>query len=210
MADLLLATQAEPSAPSAGSAILYVDSTAKRLAIKDDAGAAIVWEATKYNHSVAAQGPGFATDTYLTGSNILIPAGYPRVGTRYRCKFDVSKTAAGTAAPVVIVRFGTAGAIGDTARVTFTWGAGTAAADVGVFTIECLFRAVGASGVLQGRGQCVHGVALGIINLNGVTLQVTSGAFDTAVANSYIGLSVNGGTSAAWTVQQVLAELVGV
>jgi hypothetical protein len=207
MADLLLATQAAPSAPSAGSGIIYLDSTSKRPAVMDDAGAALIYPGYRGNNSVTSQGAGFASDTYLVGSNILIPAGYPRAGSRYRCSFDVSKSAAGTATPIIIVRFGIAGAIGDTARLTFTFGAATGAVDVGRFEIEALFRSVGGSGVLQGRAVCVHTTASGLINTPGQVLQVTSGAFDTAVANSYIGLSVNGGTSAAWTIQQVLADL---
>jgi hypothetical protein len=161
-----------------------------------------------YNASTAAQGAGFAADTYLAGSSVLLP-GPPKVGTRYHLKFDVSKTAAGTATPILIVRVGTAGAVGDAAILTFTWGAGTAAADIGTVEVDAAFRAVGAgtSAVLQGRAQIVHGVALGIINLNGVTLQVTSGGFNSTVANSIIGASFNGGLSFSGTVQLVAAEL---
>ena len=50
-----------------------------------------------FNQSLAAQGPGFAVNTYLSGSAIAIPAGGLKAGTRYRLLFDVTKTAAGTA-----------------------------------------------------------------------------------------------------------------
>jgi hypothetical protein len=36
---------------------------------------------------------------------------------------------------------------------------------------------------------------------------VTGGGFDSTVANSKIGLSINGGTSASWTVTLFQAEL---
>jgi predicted ester cyclase len=36
----------------------------------------------------------------------------------------------------------------------------------------------------------------------------TSGGFESTVSNSIIGISVNGGASAAWTVQIVQAELI--
>ncbi len=161
-----------------------------------------------FNQSTAAQGAGFATDTYLTGSSIAIPSGGLKVGTRYHLIFDVSKTAAGTATPVITVRFGTNGSTADTARLTFTFLAQTAAADIGTFEVWITFRAVGASGVMQGTAQARHRLSTtGLQNQPGTTLQVTSGAFDTSVANSIIGVSVNGGTSASWTVQLVQAEL---
>lgn len=161
-----------------------------------------------FNASNAAQGAGFATDTYLTGSSISIPSGALKIGTRYRLLFSVSKTGAGTATPIINVRFGTNGSTADTARLTFTFNAGTAVADVGTFEIFVTFRAVGASGVIQGTARAVHSLSTtGLQNTPGKVLQVTSGTFDTTVANSIIGVSVNGGTSASWTVQMVQTEL---
>jgi hypothetical protein len=162
------------------------------------------------NYSTAAQGAGFASDTYLTGSNILLPNGLPKVGTKYRCKFDVSKTAAGTATPIIQIRIGTAGTTADTSRCSFTFGAGTAATDVGTFEVTGVFRTVGSgtSAVLQGRCELTNLASTGLAStVKGV--QTTSSGFDSTVANSIIGLSVNGGTSAAWTVQLVEAELSG-
>ena len=165
-----------------------------------------------FNNSVASQGAGFATDTYLVGSNIQIPNTGPKVGTKYVCRFDAVKTAAGTATPIVNLRIGTNGSTADTARCTFTWTAGTAAADTGTFEISGIFRTVGAStsAVIQGRGELRHGTSAttGLVNLVAPTLQSTSSGFDSTVANSIIGLSVNGGASASWTVQLVDAELL--
>jgi hypothetical protein len=159
------------------------------------------------NLSVAAQGPGFAADTYLTGSNVRIDAlGTPAIGLTYICRFSVSKTGAGTATPIIQVRVGTAGAIGDTSRLSFTLSAGTAATDVAWFEVYNSFRAVGASAILQGHLALTSQPTTGFSSLlKGV--QTTSGTFDSGVANSIIGVSVNGGTSAAWTVQLVTAEL---
>lgn len=163
---------------------------------------------TQYNQSVAAQGAGFATDTYLTGSVITIPASSLKIGSRYHLIFDVSKTGAGVATPIIYVRFGTNGSTADTARLTFTFLAQTAVADIGTFEIWATFRVVGASAVLQGSAQARHRLQItGLQNLVCTTLQVTSGSFDSTVANSKIGVSVNGGTSAAWTVQLVQTEL---
>ena len=161
-----------------------------------------------YNQNTAAQGPGFATDTYLTGSNISIPDNGLKAGTRYHLVFDVSKTAAGIAAPVVTVRFGTNGSTADTARLTFTFLAQTAVADIGTIEMWLTFRTVGASTVSSGVAQLRHRLSItGLQNLVSPTLQVTSGAFDSTVSGSIIGVSVNAGASAAWTVQTVQAEL---
>jgi len=163
----------------------------------------------QYNQSVAVQA-GFATDTYVAGSSIAIPANSLKIGTRYHLIFDVSKSAAGVATPTIIVRFGTAGAIGDTARLTFTFLAQTGVADIGTFEIWVTFRTVGSgtSAVIEGCAQCRHRLQItGLQNLVCTTLQVTSGGFDSTVANSKIGVSVNGGTSAVWTLQLVQAEL---
>jgi hypothetical protein len=164
--------------------------------------------ATLFNYSTVAQGPGFAADTYLTGSFILFPSGGPKVGTSYKCRFSASKTTAGTATPIVQVRTGTLGTTGDTSRCSFTLSAGTAATDVGLWFVEVVFRSVGAgtSAVAQGSLALTSQATTGFSSLlKGV--QTTSGGFDSTTAGLGIGVSVNGGTSAAWTVQQVVAEL---
>lgn len=152
---------------------------------------------------------GFAADTYLAGSALALPTGLIRAGTQMYWSFDVVKTAAGIAAPTVIIRFGTAGAIGDTARVTFTFSAQTAAVDRGTIEVWANFRTVGSgtSGVISASALLTHQLA--VTGLNTVQpagsqqLSVTSGGFDSTVANSFCGLSVNGGTSAAWTTTVV-------
>ena len=160
---------------------------------------------TLFNNSTAAQGAGFASDTYLTGSYIVFPQP-PKIGTKYKCRFSVSKTAAGTATPIIQVRFGTAGTTADTSRNSFTFSAGTAATDVGVFEIYAIFRAVGASAVVQAWCSLVSQPTTGFSSLlKGV--QTTSGSFDSTVAGMGAGVSVNGGTSASWTVQLVTAEI---
>jgi hypothetical protein len=160
-----------------------------------------------YNQSVALQS-GFASDTYLVGSVIAIPASGLKAGTRYHLIFDVSKTGAGVATPIIIIRFGTNGSTGDAALLTFTFLAQTGIADIGTFEVWVIFRTVGTSAVLQGAGQVRHRLQItGLQNLVSTTLQVTSSGFNSTVANSKIGASVNGGTSAVWTVQLVQAEL---
>lgn len=187
--------------------------TAAGRALVDDADVAtqratLALRREVYGQSTVAQGPGFAADTYVTGSSISVPASSLNVGSRYHLVFDVSKTAAGTATPILVIRFGTNGSTADAAILTFTFLAGTAAADIGTFQVWVTFRTVGASAVIQGTAQCQHRLSTtGLQNQPGTTLQVTSGTFDSTVANSIIGASINGGTSAAWTMQLVQAEL---
>lgn len=197
-----------PSSCAGTTAKLLYDSTTNLFSCgTDQTGAA--GTAEQFNQSVAAQALA-ATDTYLTGSSIAIPANSLKVGTRYHLIFNVSKTAAGVVAPIINVRFGTNGSTADTARLTFTFLAQTAAIDVGTFEIFVTFRTVGSgtSAVMQGVGRVQHSLSTtGLQNLPSKVLTVTSAGFDSTVASSIIGVSVTPGTSAAWTVQQVQAEL---
>lgn len=161
--------------------------------------------------SVSTPGAGFAADTYLAGSGILIPTGHLQAQMIYRCSFDVTKTAAGVAAPVISVRVGTAGTTADTARATLTFPAQTAVIDNGQFDVTVVFRTVGSgtTAVLSARGRVSHNLSITGLSV-GVTPTAVNvgGGFDSTVAASIIGLSVNGGTSAAWTITTVDAELV--
>lgn len=161
------------------------------------------------NFSTASQS-GFATDTYVTGSSVAIPTGDGlSAGTRYRCTFSVTKTAAGTAAAVFTVRIGTAGAVGDTSRLAMTADvAQTAAVDSGIVTVEVLVRSQSATGVIAGGVGIGNGSGAGL----GSGATAVSSAFDNTYATltpaSFIGLSVNGGASAAWTINHVFTELL--
>lgn len=162
------------------------------------------------NYSVASQGTDFSSDTYLLGSNIAIPTGAPAVGTLYKLTFDLAKSAAGTATPVITVRVGTNGTTADAAVCAFTFAAGTAAADTGVFDVLCLFRTVGSgtSAVVQGQAKLTSNLTTTGISNAVKALQVTSSGFNSTVASSIIGASYNGGASSAHTIQLLRAELI--
>jgi hypothetical protein len=209
MADINLDTQSKPATPSAGSGILYLDTVNKELIELDDAGnARVVRPLTNAN---TADVVATSVDTYLTGSSIAIPPALLRVGALFRWTFAMSKTAAGTATPIWVVRFGTAGTTGDAARLTFTGVAQTAVADNGIATLEVVVRSIGASGVIEGIYFFTHlGAAAtqqtGLIVQPTDVKQVTSGAFDTTVASSIIGVSCNPGASGVWTFQHVAVQ----
>lgn len=148
----------------------------------------------------------FAAAVYLAGASIA-NVSLPIAGTRYHCIFSVVKTAAGIATPIIIVRYGTNASNSDATILTFTFGAGTAATDTGIFEIWVTFRTVGSgtSAVMQGVCRLSRlNTTTGLSATNEVEiLLATSSGFDSTPASSKIGVSVNGGTSAAWTIALV-------
>ena len=163
----------------------------------------------QYNASVAAQA-GISGDVYLAGSSIAIPQGKIKVGTIYRCRFNVVKTGAGTGAPVISVRVGTAGAVGDGSRAALTFAAQTAVVDEGEFEVECAFRQAGGTAIIQAKGSLWHRLVTTGLNVTGVFTSVlnTGAPFDVTGANLKIGLSVNAPNPSSWTVSLVTAGLL--
>lgn len=216
MAELDLTAIAATSiaTPAAGVLAAYADSTSKQLSTKNDAGAINTPVFGAKNQAVSSV-TGYAADTFLVGSSIPLGLVSPLLaGSRYHLIFDVTKSAAGVAAPTVIIRFGTAGTVADAAILTFTFNAQTSVADNGTFEVWVTFRTVGAgtSAVLQGMAILEHNLAitgLGSVNPGGwQQVLVTSSGFNSAVASSIISASINGGASASWTVTLVQAEVI--
>ena len=212
MADILIDAQSTPSAPSSGQGVIWLDSTAKIICCRDDAGRVQAWSG---NAAIAAQGAGFATDTYVTNSGILIPLFGFQAKARFLWQISASKTGAGTAQPIYNIRIGANQTTADTARLTLTGPAQTAIADIGTLNIVVTVRSIGAAGVIQGtafwshRGTAASTTVSGTGFANDVTGHVegTSAGFDNQnLGGQYIGLSINGGTSASWTLTQVQAE----
>ena len=164
------------------------------------------------NASVASVAAGYAVDTYLAGSAITIPvAGAWAVGTICKWQFDMTKTAAGTATPSVIVRMGTTGAIGDAQITSVTWAAGTAAIDAGIFDVTVVFRTIGAgtAAVINVMGRCTHHLAAtGLMSTgaSGTAIALAvSGGFN-STTQTVIGLSFNGGAAFSGTNTYVFAD----
>lgn len=205
MADILLDVQSAATTPSAGQAVLAINSTTKRIQTVDDAG----YKRTLgfFNFSTTSQAPAAASRTYITGSNIAFPAGALQVGTLLRWSFDVTKTGAGTAASTFDICFGTAGTTADTARVSFTKPAGTAVIDTGQVDIQCIVRGpVGASGVAVGHFRLTHNLAsTGHAQIPVVDVTTVSSAFDITTPTN-IGICMTSGASDAITIQLCIAE----
>ena len=157
------------------------------------------------NLLLGANQSGFAADTYMSNSVLKLDGlGPPLIGRTYHWRFILSKTAAGTATPIIQVRTGTLGTTGDTSRVTFTWGAGTGAVDRVEVELDVAFIAVGAgtTAVLRGKGNCTSNLTTtGWSNAVKALQPADSGGFDSTAASLLIGLSYNGGTSAVHDVE---------
>jgi hypothetical protein len=190
--------------PASGQTIQFAGLD-KHLKAKDSTGfVQSYWS----NHSVTSQAPTAATRTYITGSQIALPAaGALQIGSKFRWRFNMTKTAAGTATSTFDVAFGTAGTTSDTAQVSFTKPAGTAAADEGFVEIECIVRGpLSASGVVSGEFSLIHNLsATGHAQIPCVVVNTVSSGFDVTAA-TYVGLCITTGASDAITIQQVNAE----
>lgn len=170
--------------------------------------AAVSGTAARYATSVTSQTIAGNTDTYLVGSAIDIPQGKIKIGSIYKCKFNVVKTAAATAAPTITVRVGTAGTTADISRAVLTFAVQTAAIDEGQIEIELVFRAAGVSAIIQAVGSLEHRLAATGLSTSGTSVVIVTGAaFDVTGAGLKIGLSVNAGASSSWTVSLVSSEL---
>lgn len=139
-----------------------------------------------------------AVDVYITGSDFPI-AGRIQAGSVIRWTMTATKSAAGVAAPIWNIRFGTAGAIADTARCTMTGAAQTGVADTARIEISATIRTYSSSGIVQGTMGGDHLLATTGFSVGGFANQALSSAFDLTVAGLKAGISVNPGTSAAWT-----------
>lgn len=153
-----------------------------------------------------------AADTYLTGSEIRIPANRPiGIGARFHWRLGATKTAAGVAAWTLNTRFGTLGTTGDTSRLAFTQvtDVQTAAVDAGTWEIRLIVRGpISASCIVAGIMEFQHHLAItGFSTVSGSDCyQVTSAAFDITTAGMIVGLSCNPGAAGVFTFQVISAE----
>jgi len=164
------------------------------------------------NGSSSAQSAGgFSSDTYIAGSVVPIAAGDLKVGGWYRARFHITKTAFGSAAPVLTFRIGTAGTVSDAAILTFTLAAGTAVVDTGFVELLVNIRAVGASAIVAGVLIVSHNLTnTGLWNSGSISVVIggvtVSSAFNSTTATK-LGMSWNGGLSAQHTIAICQAEL---
>lgn len=205
MAKITIPNQTAPTTPSSGYSVLWIDSTTKKLIETDDAGVHRL--ATPSKNYATGQQTGFAADTYLSGSAITVPSFGMQIGQIYQWQVSIEKTAAGTGAITCTIRLGTAGTTSDTSRCALVQTvAQTATASVTTMFVSCVVRTVSASGVLIGAMSFgSSGTTTGF----GDGDRIVSGAFDnSAVGGQLLGLSLNGNTSAAYTIDSCFGYLI--
>lgn len=143
-----------------------------------------------------------AADTYVTGSGMILPQSRMQAGVLARWLLGVSKGAAGTGAPTFTVRLGTNGTTADASVVALTGIAQTAVADTGLLEITALFRTHSSTATIYVNGRFLHALAAtGFMTQAGWGAGGLSGSLNTTTANVRIGLSINSGTAAQWSVQ---------
>lgn len=194
-----------PATPASGQSATFVDPTTKAFSTKDSAGFV---RSSVTNFSTASQSPAATTRTYITGSALAMPTNKMQIGTCFRWTFSMTKTAAGIAASTFDICFGTAGTTADTARVSFTKPAGTAAADEAFVTITAICRGpLTGAGVVAGTFQMTHNLAAtGHATIPNVNVVTVSAGFDVTVANLIAGVCITSGAADAITIQCVQAE----
>lgn len=198
------------SSPADADLVPIVDASTTKAITLNSLTAYFEQRGRQNNASVANQTPTGATDTYLVGSDVAIPAGRLQAKSRYRMVMYCQKTAAGAAAMVLAVRIGTAGSTADTARATITFALQTAAVDNGRVDLDVTFRTVGSgtSAVIRADALLDHQLAAtGWTVLNSDVKGVASAGFDSTVANLKIGCSAIMGSATVATITSVAAEL---
>jgi hypothetical protein len=168
----------------------------------------VIGQQTYFAAATPAQTPTATTRTYITGSSVKAPvSGQFKIGSTVVWRFEIDKTAAGTATSTYDICFGTAGTTSDTARVSFTKPAGTAVADKAWIEVSLTIKGpLSASCVAVGTFQLTHNLsATGHATIPGVVLNVSSSTFDITAVNT-VGLCVTSGTADALTIQQVVVE----
>lgn len=220
MSVILLTKQSSPpAAPAASKGKVYLDNSTpaiiKQVLEDGTVLSQIDNRMSAAAASVAAVSGGYASETYLAGSCITLPAaGLWKQGAQYQCSFDMTKTAAGTATIQLIVRMGTAGTTADAAIQTINMaGAGTANADTGFWDVWVNFRAVGGgtSAIIATAYRVTKTLTTtGLINTATIISQaaaVAASGFN-STTQTKIGLTFNGGASFSGTNTFVQASFI--
>jgi hypothetical protein len=160
----------------------------------------------RHNSSTADQVLTASVATSVAGS--AINAANVKIGTTFRWRIIMGKTAAGIASQTFDVKFGTAGAVGDTSRLLMGGtGTQTAVADVAEVDIQVVVRSLGATGTVHGSMTIAHNLAsTGFAPTPNVVNFVLSGTFDLTVANLIASIATTSGASSVTTLYEVFAD----
>lgn len=147
-----------------------------------------------------------ATTALVNGCKIAVPTGKLRVGTRFKWRIAVDKTAAGTTTGCTFdIKVGTAGTTADTTIATpITLGTPTAVADQAWLEIDAVVRSIGATCTIEWAARFMHDSngATGFDNQANPRIKSgTATTFDSTVAGLFVELSITTTTGSVWTVR---------
>lgn len=194
-----------------GTEELFVNDGGVSKKITTRGIAAYVGDALGNQYFGTAQALTASATTYLSGSGITIPTGERVKNTSYfRWKFQMHKTAAGTVANSILVKWGTLGTNSDATLATLALPVGTAVADEAVFEVAAFFRSIGAgtAAVVVAEARMYHNLAAtGWATISSVVVAaVVSSGFNSDVNLSIIGLAMTLGASYVVTMTSMSAE----
>ncbi len=194
------------SAGSAGST-LNIFGTSNNSAVTLPGGTHTL-AAEVLNYISGVQSIPAATRTYIDGSAVTVPDSKIQRGTIFSWKFNMTKTAAGSAASTFDICIGTLGTTGDTARLSFTKPAGTAAVDEGFVTIEAIVRGPTLSAaIVSGQFNMIHNLAsTGHMTIPCASVHTNSSGVNLTTAGLIVGVCVTTGASDDITIEQVSAQ----
>lgn len=202
MADILIDNQGTPSTPAASKSVLFVDSTSKKLGVRDDGGTDR--GLLSKGNTTTTQALGSAADTYITNSFLTVPSAGIQVGQLYRWTLGFQQTATANTF-VVKIRIGTAKTTSDTdiSNTLATTVTNGATAGGGWFQIYYLVHSVGASGT----GVVGYLYQFGVTTIQSTDCKTSTTYDNTARAGQFIGISLTPSATSA-TVNGVHAELI--
>jgi hypothetical protein len=215
MAEIVLDAQSTPSTPAANK-VVFSPFSGQRLENTNflesrDEGAFRHKANRRTNFSTTSQSIPTAVETYITGSQLALSPQFLSLSAAFRWRFTMTKTAAGTAASTIFVKWGAYGTTTDIAMMSFTKPVGTAAVDGAWVDIYATQR-LGASG---GQFRSMNGFCLVSHNLNAtghmtIPFAVLRGGAglntDLTYPNTFLGVTLTTGASDVVTIQMVQAE----
>jgi len=158
-------------------------------------------------YSTTSQTLTAATLTLIAGTQFNFTAGDLAIGTHFRWKISLTKTAAGTALSTFYVKFGTLGTTSDGTVLTFIKKAGTGVADTGHVDIDCIVRGpISSSCIAIGHFTLTHTLAsTGFATTANCDVESISSTW-TATTPTYVEVCATTGASDAYTIALVESE----
>lgn len=216
MAEVYLDNREAPVPSADNTGVLYIDSVTKQGTLKNGNGRTDSLPGRITNYSTIDQAVSTA-QLNINGSKLFVPTHKLQVGTMFRWRVVVTKTAAGTASPIWRIKLGTTGTNSDANVGVFTQVASqTGDADTCIVDITTVFRKIsstfpGAPGSLQSMLSMTHANASTGFSTLGTNVQSDFiSSFDTITIGLIASLSFLGGASFSGTIQAVSAEMLNI